>query len=136
YSADSKPAGEDPDEDPEEEPSEEEEEELSALADSPPAGLYINLPSEVEEDEVPSTPPPPRSPHIVVLLSQTGLRKARMTVQRIENKAKTGIYEFVSIKSAQYSRSRQSREKSPSMPLERARKIESNGALGSYWASP
>ncbi|GKB07779.1 putative reverse transcriptase domain-containing protein [Tanacetum coccineum] len=28
------------------------EEELSALADSPPAGLYIDLPSEVDEDEV------------------------------------------------------------------------------------
>ncbi|GKG65651.1 hypothetical protein Tco_0685313, partial [Tanacetum coccineum] len=36
-------------EDPEEEPSKEE---LSTLADSPPAGLYIDLPSEVDEDEV------------------------------------------------------------------------------------
>ncbi|GJX12585.1 hypothetical protein Tco_0204343 [Tanacetum coccineum] len=57
-------------------------------------------------------------------------------VKRIENGAKTGIYGFVSIKSAQISRSRQSREKSSSMPLERAREHESSGALGSYWASP
>ncbi|GJV35096.1 hypothetical protein Tco_1407573 [Tanacetum coccineum] len=42
YSADSEPF----EEDPEEEPSKEEEEELSASADSPPAGLYIELPSE------------------------------------------------------------------------------------------
>ncbi|GKC26957.1 hypothetical protein Tco_1034251 [Tanacetum coccineum] len=50
YLADSKPVEEDPkedlEEDPEEEPSEEEEEELLALADSPSAGLYIDLPSE------------------------------------------------------------------------------------------
>ncbi|GJR37758.1 hypothetical protein Tco_1213442 [Tanacetum coccineum] len=57
-------------------------------------------------------------------------------VKRIENGAKTGIYGFVSIKSAQISRSRQSREKSPSMPLERARENEFNDALGFYWASP
>ncbi|GJW64649.1 hypothetical protein Tco_0116533 [Tanacetum coccineum] len=58
YSSDFKPVEEDPEEDleedaeenPEEEPSEEEEE-LSTLANSPPAGLYIDLPSEVEEDE-------------------------------------------------------------------------------------
>ncbi|GKD37532.1 hypothetical protein Tco_1257739, partial [Tanacetum coccineum] len=48
YSADSEPFEEDLEEDPEEEPSEEEEEELSAFADSPPTGLYIDLPSEVE----------------------------------------------------------------------------------------
>ncbi|GJT25805.1 retrovirus-related pol polyprotein from transposon TNT 1-94 [Tanacetum coccineum] len=41
-------------------------------------------------------------------------------VKWIENKAKTGM----------------PLEKSPSMPLERARENESNGALGSYWASP
>ncbi|GJW69527.1 putative reverse transcriptase domain-containing protein [Tanacetum coccineum] len=47
YSADFEPVKEDPKEDPKEEPSEEEEEEeLSALADSPPARLYIDLPSE------------------------------------------------------------------------------------------
>ncbi|GKG07433.1 hypothetical protein Tco_0330402, partial [Tanacetum coccineum] len=79
YSADFEPVEEDPEEDPEEdleedpkedpeedpkedlekEPFGEEEEELSTLADSPPAGLYIDLPSEVEEDEVHSTPPSP-----------------------------------------------------------------------------
>ncbi|GJX92218.1 RNA-directed DNA polymerase, eukaryota [Tanacetum coccineum] len=53
-------------------------------------------------------------------------------VKRIENGAKTGIIGFVSIKSAQISRSRQSREKSPSMPIERARENESNGALRFY----
>nr|GEY62537.1 hypothetical protein [Tanacetum cinerariifolium] len=47
-----------------------------------------------------------------------------------------GIYGFVAIKSANYSKSRQSREKYASMLLERARKNKSNGALGSYWASP
>ncbi|GJR44873.1 hypothetical protein Tco_1312976 [Tanacetum coccineum] len=57
-------------------------------------------------------------------------------VKMIENEAKTGIYGFVAIKSAYYSKSRRSHEKSPSMPLERARKNESSGALGSYWASP
>ncbi|GKG56089.1 hypothetical protein Tco_0577164, partial [Tanacetum coccineum] len=46
-------------EDPEEEPSEEEEEELLALADSPLTRLYTDLQSEVEEDEVSSTPPSP-----------------------------------------------------------------------------
>ncbi|GKB85629.1 F-box family protein, partial [Tanacetum coccineum] len=38
----------------------------------------------------------------------------------IENGAKTGNYGFVAIKSAYYSKSRQSREKSLSMPLEKA----------------
>ncbi|GKF58123.1 hypothetical protein Tco_0171660 [Tanacetum coccineum] len=46
YSADFEPVEEDPEEDPKEEPSKEEEEELSALADSLPARLYIDLPSE------------------------------------------------------------------------------------------
>ncbi|GJX64942.1 hypothetical protein Tco_0299285 [Tanacetum coccineum] len=74
---------EDPEEDPEEEPSEEEEEEekLSAPANSPPARLYIDLPSEVEEDEVPSTPPSLISPHYIIPLSQTRLRRARKTVR-------------------------------------------------------
>ncbi|GJS26879.1 retrovirus-related pol polyprotein from transposon TNT 1-94 [Tanacetum coccineum] len=58
-----------------------EEEELSAPADSPPVGLYIDLPSEVEEDEVPSTPPLPTSHHHIIPLSQTGLRRVRMSVQ-------------------------------------------------------
>nr|GEY83204.1 hypothetical protein [Tanacetum cinerariifolium] len=40
----------DPEEDPKEEPFEEEE--LLAPVDSLPAGLYINLPSEIEEDEL------------------------------------------------------------------------------------
>nr|GEW78631.1 reverse transcriptase domain-containing protein [Tanacetum cinerariifolium] len=76
YSADSKLAEEDPEEgheeDPEEEPSKEEEE-LSALTDSPPARLYIDLPSEVEEYEVPSTPSP-TSPHHIILFSETRKR--------------------------------------------------------------
>ncbi|GKC76729.1 hypothetical protein Tco_1127503 [Tanacetum coccineum] len=58
------------------------------------------------------------------------------TNKRIENGAKTGIYGFVAIKSAYYSKPRQSRENSLSMPLERARENESNDALGSYWNSP
>ncbi|GKF72549.1 hypothetical protein Tco_0208663, partial [Tanacetum coccineum] len=61
-----------------EEPFEEEEEKLSAPADSLPAGLYIDLPSEAEEDEVSSTPPSPTSHHHIIPLSQTGLRKARI----------------------------------------------------------
>ncbi|GJW49578.1 hypothetical protein Tco_0090929 [Tanacetum coccineum] len=81
YSADSESAEEDPKEDPKEEPSEEEKKELSALADSPPTGLYIDLPSKVEEDEVPSTPPSPTSHHHIILLSQTRLRRARMLFQ-------------------------------------------------------
>ncbi|GJR45933.1 hypothetical protein Tco_1314036 [Tanacetum coccineum] len=63
------------------------------------------------------------------------LRSAHGARKRIENGSKTGIIGFVSIKSAYYSRSRQSHENSPSMPLERARNYESSGALGSYWAS-
>nr|GEU49213.1 putative reverse transcriptase domain-containing protein [Tanacetum cinerariifolium] len=66
YSADSKPVEEDPKEDPEEE-------ELSAPINSSPAGLYIDLPSEIEEDEVPPTPPSPTSHHHIIPLSQTGL---------------------------------------------------------------
>ncbi|GJX13557.1 hypothetical protein Tco_0205315 [Tanacetum coccineum] len=72
---------EDPKEDLEKEPSGEEEEELSTSADSPPAGLYIDLPSEVEEDEVHSTPPSPTSHHHIIPLSQTGLRRAQMSIQ-------------------------------------------------------
>ncbi|GKE21820.1 hypothetical protein Tco_1433332, partial [Tanacetum coccineum] len=61
YSADSEPVEEDPEEDPEDDPEEEpseeeEEEELSVSTDSPPAGLYIDLPSEVEEDKTPLPP--------------------------------------------------------------------------------
>ncbi|GKG14213.1 hypothetical protein Tco_0353813, partial [Tanacetum coccineum] len=70
---------EDPEEDLEEEPSEEEEE-LSASADSSPAGLYINLPSEVEEDEVPFTSPSSTSHYHIIPLSQTGLSRAHMSV--------------------------------------------------------
>nr|GEX12296.1 retrovirus-related Pol polyprotein from transposon TNT 1-94 [Tanacetum cinerariifolium] len=47
-------------------------------------------------------------------------------VKWIENGAKTGIYGFIEIKSAYYSISRQSREKSPSMPWKRAQENESN----------
>nr|GEV66000.1 putative reverse transcriptase domain-containing protein [Tanacetum cinerariifolium] len=46
----------------------------------------------------------------------------KLTVKWIENEAKTGIYGFFAIKSAYYSKSRQSREKFQSMLLERARK--------------
>ncbi|GKB87887.1 hypothetical protein Tco_0960159 [Tanacetum coccineum] len=46
YSMESESVEEDPEEDPKEEPSKEEDE-LSALADSPSARLYIDLPSEV-----------------------------------------------------------------------------------------
>ncbi|GJS03804.1 hypothetical protein Tco_0320312 [Tanacetum coccineum] len=69
------PVEDDPKEDPEEDPKEEpsEEEELSALADSPPVGLYIDLPSKVEGDEVSSTPPSPTSHQHIIPLSQTGL---------------------------------------------------------------
>ncbi|GJV48163.1 putative reverse transcriptase domain-containing protein [Tanacetum coccineum] len=72
YSADSEPVEGDPEEHPEEDL--EEEEELSALADSSLAGLYIDLPSKVEEDEVPFTPPSPTSHHHIIPLFQTGLR--------------------------------------------------------------
>ncbi|GKC75673.1 hypothetical protein Tco_1126447 [Tanacetum coccineum] len=59
YSVDSEPVEEDPEVDPEEEPSEKEEE-LLALADSPPAGLYIDLPSETSLVAAPT--PSPLSP--------------------------------------------------------------------------
>ncbi|GJU38698.1 hypothetical protein Tco_1191655 [Tanacetum coccineum] len=83
YSVDSEPVEEDPKEDPEEDLEEEpsEEEELSAPANSPPAKLYINLPSEVEDDELPSTPPSPTSYHHIIPLSNTGLRRTRMLVR-------------------------------------------------------
>nr|GEX58336.1 hypothetical protein [Tanacetum cinerariifolium] len=77
YSIDSEPVNEDLQEDLEEDPSEEEEE-LSAPADSLPTRLYIDLPSKVEEDEVPPTPPSPTSHHHIILLSQTGLHRAWM----------------------------------------------------------
>ncbi|GKB58144.1 hypothetical protein Tco_0914330 [Tanacetum coccineum] len=69
YSADSELA----EEDPEEEPSEEEEEERSAPTDSPSAGLYIDLPSEVEEDEVAVCtvrPQPPMATSTKVLIAE------------------------------------------------------------------
>ncbi|GKA82180.1 putative reverse transcriptase domain-containing protein [Tanacetum coccineum] len=47
--------GEDHEEDPKEDPSEEEDE-LSTPTDSPSARLYIDLPSEVKEDETPLSP--------------------------------------------------------------------------------
>nr|GEY12001.1 DUF4219 domain-containing protein/UBN2 domain-containing protein [Tanacetum cinerariifolium] len=56
--------------------------------------------------------------------------KTLMEVKWIENRAKTGIYGFVAIKSTQCSKSRQSREKSLSMPWKRAQENKSNGALG------
>nr|GEX86304.1 hypothetical protein [Tanacetum cinerariifolium] len=72
YSTDSEPAKEDLEEDLKEESFKEEEEELSTLVDSLPARLYIDLPSEVEEEVVPSTPPSPTSHHYIIPLSQTG----------------------------------------------------------------
>nr|GEV06125.1 hypothetical protein [Tanacetum cinerariifolium] len=57
-------------------------------------------------------------------------------LKRIKNNAKMGIYGFVSIKSALYSRSRQSHKKYPRKALERARENESNDALRFYWAIP
>nr|GEV14958.1 hypothetical protein [Tanacetum cinerariifolium] len=87
YSADSKLAEEEPEEDPEEgheedpeeEPSEEEEE-LSASTDSPLARLYIDLPSEVEEYEVPFTPLP-TSPHHIIPFSETRVRRAWISIR-------------------------------------------------------
>ncbi|GJR80789.1 hypothetical protein Tco_0151574 [Tanacetum coccineum] len=55
--------------------------------------------------------------------------EVKVQAKMIENRAKMGIYGFIAIKSAYYSKSRQSREKSPSLPLERALKNEFNGAL-------
>nr|GEV39542.1 putative reverse transcriptase domain-containing protein [Tanacetum cinerariifolium] len=66
YSTDSEPVEDDPEEDPKEELSEEEEEELLAPADSQPAGLYIDLPSE--EWRTAPTPPSP-SPSLLSPLS-------------------------------------------------------------------
>ncbi|GKB56319.1 hypothetical protein Tco_0912505, partial [Tanacetum coccineum] len=74
------------DEDDEEESSDDddEEEEYLALADSAlPAIDPVPLVEEMEPfetDESAATPPPPRSPHIVVPLSSTGLRRTRMIV--------------------------------------------------------
>nr|GFA94521.1 hypothetical protein [Tanacetum cinerariifolium] len=62
--------------------------------------------------------------------------KVVFDVKWIENEAKAGIYGFVAIKSAQCSKSRQSHEKSPSMPWKRVQENESNGDLEFYWASP
>nr|GEW23496.1 hypothetical protein [Tanacetum cinerariifolium] len=55
---------------------------------------------------------------------------AGLWVKWIKSEAKAGIFGFVAIKSAQCSKSRQSREKSPSMQWKRAQENESNGALG------
>nr|GEW69156.1 hypothetical protein [Tanacetum cinerariifolium] len=55
-----------------------------------------------------------------------GSSRAHDSVKWIENGAKASIYGFVAIKSAQCSKSRQSREKSPSMPWKRAQENESN----------
>ncbi|GKB25332.1 hypothetical protein Tco_0864733, partial [Tanacetum coccineum] len=50
-------------------------------------------------------------------------------VLRIENKAKTGIFGFVSIKSAYYSKPRRSQRNAPSTPVEKAQNYEFNGAF-------
>nr|GEV24789.1 transposase, mutator type [Tanacetum cinerariifolium] len=52
----------------------------------------------------------------------------RLGVKWIKTGAKAGIYGFVAIKSTYYSKSRQSREKSPSMPWKRAQENEFKGA--------
>ncbi|GKE79418.1 hypothetical protein Tco_1545538 [Tanacetum coccineum] len=51
--------------------------------------------------------------------------------KRIENGTKTGIIGLNLVKFNYFSKLRQSREKFPSIPVERARKNESSGALGS-----
>nr|GEV05866.1 putative reverse transcriptase domain-containing protein [Tanacetum cinerariifolium] len=53
----------------------------------------------------------------------------RLEVKWIKNGAKASIYGFVEIKSAYYSKSRQSRKKSPSMPLDRAQKNDFNAMI-------
>ncbi|GJS41977.1 hypothetical protein Tco_0567020 [Tanacetum coccineum] len=70
----------------EEEPSEdEEEEEHLALADFtlsvPDSAPSAKKTEPFETDESTATPPPPRSPHTVIPLSQTGLRRAWKTVR-------------------------------------------------------
>ncbi|GJX17409.1 hypothetical protein Tco_0218241 [Tanacetum coccineum] len=56
--------------------------------------------------------------------------------KRIKNGAKTRIIGLNLVKFNYYSKLRRSREKSRSMPLKRARKNESSGALEFYWAGP
>nr|GEY13346.1 hypothetical protein [Tanacetum cinerariifolium] len=73
-------------------------------------------------------------PYGTVELSQTDIPNFKL--KRIKNEAKAGIYGFVAIKSAQWSKSRRSRLYFLSMPLDRAQNYESNGAFGFYRASP
>nr|GEZ62176.1 hypothetical protein [Tanacetum cinerariifolium] len=80
-----------------------------------------------------------RTPHYTPQHNDVSERRNKTIldmVKWIKNEAKAGIFGFVAIKSAQCSKSRQSREKSLSMPWKRAQKNESNGAFGFYWASP
>ncbi|GJS25870.1 hypothetical protein Tco_0486490 [Tanacetum coccineum] len=58
-------------------------------------------------------------------------RLVNLTVKWIENGAKTGIIGLNLVKFNYFSKPRQSREMSPSIPVERAREYEFNGALGS-----
>ncbi|GJQ98037.1 hypothetical protein Tco_0009176 [Tanacetum coccineum] len=108
YSAEFEPVKEDPEEDPEEEPSKKEEK-LLAPADSPLAELYIDLPSEVEEDEVaaptPPLPPPsllspllsplPRIPSPPLLLPPPTRRAAAAARQPRSTLARGTDYGFV-----------------------------------------
>ncbi|GJX46597.1 retrotransposon-related protein [Tanacetum coccineum] len=57
------------------------------------------------------------------------LRKGKLVVLRIENGAKIGIIGLDLIKFNYYLKPRRSQKNSSSMPLERARKFESNGLL-------
>ncbi|GJT23579.1 hypothetical protein Tco_0893516 [Tanacetum coccineum] len=78
-------------------------------------------------------PPLEENDDLFDLESKKGLE--RNFCKRVENGAKTGIIGLNLVKFNYFSKPRQSREKSPSMPLERARKNESNDALESYWTS-
>nr|GEU48108.1 ribonuclease H-like domain-containing protein [Tanacetum cinerariifolium] len=65
--------------------------------------------------------PFPKMSHLILIIMMIH----HFLVKWIENRAKTGIYGFGLIKSAYYSKSRQSHDKSPRMLLERARENES-----------
>ncbi|GJZ90356.1 hypothetical protein Tco_0662283 [Tanacetum coccineum] len=84
-SGDAKPVKDNPKEDLVDYPSKEEEEEPLASADSAsPVPDSITSSEETkpfEEGETAATPPSPTSPHHIIPLSETRLRKARMSVQ-------------------------------------------------------
>nr|GEZ64916.1 hypothetical protein [Tanacetum cinerariifolium] len=108
----------------------------------PPSLSLLSESGFVLREDVPScllnTPPSLLSLPNGLCLSDSDLSRLSLekTLEKwIKNGAKASIYGFVAIKSAQCSISKKSREKSPSMPLERAQENEFNGAFGSYWAS-